>query len=155
MINPEFTEKEKEKIHYERFHHPHPRVQQKMEVIWLKSQGEPHQKIAQLSGIHVNTVTKYLKEYEEGGIEKLKEVKFNKPESELINYKETIEQELRKSPPTSISQASMKIEELTGIKRSPTQVRVFLKKIGMKCRKVGVMPSKADPEIQDAFKKKS
>lgn len=49
----------------------------------------------------------------------------------------------------------MKIEELTGIKRSPTQVRVFLKKIGMKCRKVGVMPSKADPEIQDAFKKKS
>ncbi len=155
MISPEFSEEEKEKIHYERFHHPHPRVQQKMEVIWLKSQGETHQKIAQLSRIHVNTVTKYLKEYEKGGIEKLKEVKFNKPESELINYKETIEEEMRKNPPTSINQASMKIEELTGIKRSPTQVRVFLKKIGMKCRKVGVIPSKADPDVQEAFKKKN
>jgi transposase len=155
MINPEFSEEEKEKIHYERFHHPHPRVQQKMEVIWLKSQGETHQKIAQLSGIHVNTVTKYLKEYEKGGIEKLKEVNFNKPESELINYKETIEEEMRKNPPASINQASMKIEELTGIKRSPTQVSVFLKKIGMKCRKVGVIPSKADPDVQEAFKKKN
>ena len=76
MINPKFSEEEKEKIYYERFHYSHPRVQQKMEVIWLKSQGETHQKIAQLSGIHVNTVTKYLKEYEKGGIEKLKISKF-------------------------------------------------------------------------------
>lgn len=154
MINPKFSEEEKEKIHYERFHHPHPRVQQKMEVIWLKSQGETHQKIAQLSGIHVNTVTKYLKEYEEGGIEKVKQVKFNKPTSELISYQKTIEEEFRKNPPRSIKQASYKIEEMTGVKRSPTQVGVFLKKIGMKCRKVGVIPSKADPELQEEFKKK-
>jgi transposase len=155
MINPKFSEEEKEKIHYERYNYPHPRVQQKMEVIWLKSQGETHQKIAQLARIHVNTVTKYLREYEKGGIEKLKEVNFNKPKSELINYKDTIEQELRKKPPASINQASEQIKELTGIKRSPTQVRIFLKKIGMKCRKVGVIPSKADPDIQEAFKKKN
>lgn len=154
MINPKFSEEEKEKIYYERFHYPHPRVQQKMEVIWLKSQGETHQKIAQLSGIHVNTVTKYLKEYEKGGIEKLKQVNFNKPESELIHYQETIEEEFRRNPPRSIKQASYKIEEMTGIKRSPTQIGIFLKKIGMKCRKVGVIPSKADPEVQEAFKKK-
>lgn len=61
---------------------------------------------------------------------------------------------MRKNPPASINQASSRIEELTGIKRSPTQVRVFLKKIGMKCRKVGVIPSKADPDVQEAFKKK-
>ncbi len=35
------------------------------------------------------------------------------------------------------------IEKLTGIKRSPTQVREFTKKIGMKTRKIGYVPGKA------------
>ena len=33
----------------ERFQHPHPRVQQKMDVLWLKSRGLPHAEIARLS----------------------------------------------------------------------------------------------------------
>jgi len=33
MINLEFTEEEKNSLYYERFHHPHPRVQLKMEVL--------------------------------------------------------------------------------------------------------------------------
>ncbi len=36
-----------------------------------------------------------------------------------------------------------KIEELTGLKRSETQVEKFLKSSGMKCRKVGMLPAKA------------
>ncbi len=38
------------------YHHPHPRVQRKMEALWLKSQGEFHQWIAQLTGVTVNAV---------------------------------------------------------------------------------------------------
>jgi len=30
-------------LSYERFNHPHPFVQRKMEALWLKSQGLPHQ----------------------------------------------------------------------------------------------------------------
>ena len=41
-----------------------------------------------------------------------------------------------------------KIEELTGLKRSETQVRKFLNSIGIKRRKVGTIPSKADLEEQ-------
>jgi hypothetical protein len=37
-----------EQLHYERFHHPHPRGQQKIEVLYLKSQGYPHQEITRL-----------------------------------------------------------------------------------------------------------
>jgi len=29
----QFTEEEKNALHHERFHHPHPRVQQKMEAL--------------------------------------------------------------------------------------------------------------------------
>lgn len=53
----------------------------------------------------------------------------------------------KQNPPRSISEAQDSIHRLTGIKRSPTQIRIFLKKIGMKCLKVGFVPGKAiDPE---------
>ena len=45
MIKIEFTEGAIQALNYERYHHPHPRVQRKMEALWLKSQGEPHNKI--------------------------------------------------------------------------------------------------------------
>ncbi len=46
-----------------------------------------------------------------------------------------------------------KIEELTGLRRSENRVREFLNVIGMRCRKIGMIPAKADPEKQEAFKK--
>lgn len=45
-----------------------------------------------------------------------------------------------------------KIEEITGLKRSQTQIRKYLINIGFKCRKVGVIPAKADLEEQKKFK---
>lgn len=46
------------------------------------------------------------------------------------------------------------IEKLTGVKRSPERVRIFLRKIGLKLRKVRVIPAKVDVEIQKEFKNK-
>ena len=55
----------------------------------------------------------------------------------------------------SARSAIVTIELLTGIKRSPTQVRKFLKSMGMRYLKVGQIPSKADPERQEEYQKKS
>jgi len=46
------------------------------------------------------------------------------------------------------------VTEVTGIKRGYTQVREFLLHIGMKPRKVGSVPAKANPEEQEEFLKK-
>ncbi len=153
MIKIEFTEEEIQALHYQRYHHPHPRVQRKMEALWLKSQKVPHNQIAKLTGVSINVVTRYSREYKKGGIEKLKELNFYQPESELQQHNETIEAYFRKTPPATIKEAMSKIEELTGIKRSETQVRKFLKSIGLSRRKVGMIPSKADPDKQESFKK--
>ena len=153
MIHIEFTEEEIQALNYARYHHPHPRVQRKMEALWLKSQGLPHKDIARLTGISTNTLCHYLRDYEEGGIDKLKEVNFYQPKSELESHKASIEAYFREHPPASIPEAMHKIEQLTGIKRSPTQVRQFLKSTGMTRRKVGMVPSKADVDEQEAFKK--
>jgi hypothetical protein len=43
MLRIDFMEEDIDRLHYERYHHPHPLVQKKMEVLYLKSQGiNPH-----------------------------------------------------------------------------------------------------------------
>jgi len=155
MIEIKFTEKEKDTLNFERYNHPHPRVQRKMEALWLKSQGESHKRIAQLTGISINIVTRYIKEYQSGGIEKLKEINFHGPKSQLDEYATTIENYFKEHPPATVKEAMAKIEELTGYKRSEVQIWKFLKRIGLKCRKVGMIPSKVDLEKQENFKKKN
>lgn len=157
MINIIFTEKEIDALHIERFLHPHPHVQKKMEALYLKSIGYSHSNICHNLRITRATLGKYLKDYVEGGIEKLKEINFYKPQSELNGHTTTIKEYFKKHPPATVAEAQNKIEELTGIKRSLTQINAFLKRIGMKCRTTGTIPGKAidDEKIeeQESFKK--
>jgi transposase len=99
-----------------------------MEVLWLKAHGLPHAKIAELADITENTMRDYFELYQAGGTEKLKEVNFYRPESELSVHITSLEAYFRENPPASIKEAQSEIETITGIKRSETQVREFLKK---------------------------
>ena len=155
MICLNFTEEEKQALNYERYHHPHPRVQRKMEALWLKSQGESHQRIAQLTGLTPNMITAYLKDYQAEGIEKLKEISFYQPTSELLKHQQTLEEYFKAHPPATIKEAMDKIEKITGLKRSEKPITKFLNRLGLKRRKVGMVPSKADPAKQETFKKNS
>ena len=56
MRRLEFTEEEREVIVRERFEHPNPRVQRRMEMLWLKVHGETHERIAELTGVGRRTV---------------------------------------------------------------------------------------------------
>ena len=152
MVKLEFTVAEQDQLHYERYHHPHPRVQRKMEALWLKSQGVAHRQISRLTGISSTTLTSYLREYQTGGIEALKTLNFRRPESDLKAHQETLEAHFRQHPPASVKQAMATIETLTGVRRSPERVRLFLKRMGMRCRKVGMIPAKADVAAQAVFK---
>jgi transposase len=154
MLRLEFSEADKGALNHERYHHPHPRVQQRMEALWLKSQGLPHQRIATLCAISGNTLRAYLKLYQAGGMEALKQLNFYRPQSLLSEQRETIEAHLRAHPPHTINEAISVIEALTGIRRSPTQIRVFLKQLGLKCLKVGLLPAKGDPQEQEAYQEK-
>ncbi|HBC40445.1 MAG TPA: hypothetical protein DCZ88_00690, partial [Pseudanabaena sp.] len=52
MLRLTFTEEEIDALHYERYLHPHPRVQQKMEALYLKSQKYAHKEITQLLSVY-------------------------------------------------------------------------------------------------------
>lgn len=146
MLRINFTQEEVDKLHYERYHHPHPLVQKKMEVLYLKSQGIKHKDICNLCKISKTTLTKYIKQYQLGGVEELKKLEYKGQPSELNQYTDILKEHFEKNPASSVAEASDVIERLTGVKRSPTQVREFLKRIGLRCLKVGYVPGKSVEE---------
>ena len=155
MIQTEITKEQKKQLHFERYNHPHPHVQRKMEVLYLKSidRNLSHELICEIAGVTPNTMRAYLKQFNEGGVDKLKEINFYQPESELKEHISTIEKYLHDNPPATIAEASYMIEKLTGVKRGLTQTRIFIKSLGVKLRKVGTIPAKALDEVKKKSKK--
>jgi transposase len=100
-------------------------------------------------------LTEYLRLYRKGGFDEIGKVNFYRPKNELEKYSDSIEQYFRENLVASIAEAIAKIEPLTGIRCSKTQVRMFLRKLGMRYRKNGSVPAGANPDQQKQFKKKS
>jgi len=155
MLSIEFTDDQVDQLAYERFYHPHPRVQKKMEAVFLKAKGLPHWEICELVCISSNTLRSYLREFCEGGVERLKQWTSGGTTSQLDAHSDLICDHLVEHPPHTIAEAAAAIERLTGVRRSQTQVREFLKRAGFSRRKTGSLPAKADPEAQALFKKTS
>lgn len=153
MIKISFSEADIEALRYWRFQHPDPRVQVRMEALYLRSQRVANGEILRLCGLSKASFHRHLKAYGTGGIEQLRHFEPRRPRSALHHHRTTIEAEFQQRPPTTVAEAAARIEALTGIARKPTQVRQFLKALGMKPRKVGMIPAKADVEAQEAFKK--
>lgn len=115
-------------IQRDRYYHPQPHIMMRMHALALHHQGESATRIAQLLGRDPRTIRDCLKKYRDGGLQAVYEYEKHKHECELSAYGGLIENELEKRPPQSAKEAGAVIEELTGIKRSPTQIREFLKK---------------------------
>ncbi len=151
MIHIDFTTQVIDDLHHHRFDHTHPRVQLKMEAVYLKSQGRPHHEICRLARISENTLRAYLGQFQDGGIDRLKRTDWAGTAGELAEHAETLEDYFRKNPPRSTAEAADVIERLTGVRRGLTQVRKFLGKAGMQFRKRGMIPAKADAAEQAKF----
>lgn len=124
-----FSEAEQQALHQERFEHPHPRVQQRMEVLWLISQGLAYAEAARLGGVSDATVDRYVALYRQGGLEALREFKWGTSStSELLAHRDSLEESFRQNPPHTVAEACQRIKDETGVERGPTQVRAFLKK---------------------------
>jgi len=67
MARLTFTEEERQALKAERYSHPHPRVQQRMDVLWFISLGEANSKAAMLAGVSDATVDRYVAIYRERG----------------------------------------------------------------------------------------
>jgi transposase len=124
-----FTTDDLAAIRHARYHHPHPRVQQKMEVLWLKSQGFTHEAIARLADVSRRTVQRYLDAFAAGGLESLRRLPWKGRVNELADHQGSLEDYFVEHPPRSTRAAQAAIAAQTGVRRGLTQVRAFLKKL--------------------------
>ena len=56
-------------------------------------------------------------------------------------------------PPNTLAEAADRIEQITGLRRSQTQVREYLRRIHFRRIKTGTALGKIDPARQEEFKK--
>jgi transposase len=130
-----------ETIACERYEHPDPRVQERMEILWLKSKGEAHERIAELANVSRSTVQRTLRIYAAQGLDGVRTFGWKGQPSALAPHRESIEAEFRQRPPQTVQEASVRIEALTGVRRKESRVRQFLKEtLGMRCLKVAAVP---------------
>jgi transposase len=99
-----------------------------MEVLWLKSQGLSHAEIARLADVSPRSVQRYLDEFEEGGLERVRRLGWQGKPCELDAHQQSLEEYFIDHPPRSAHEAQQALERLTGIRRGLSQVRAFLTK---------------------------
>jgi len=155
MIVLNFTQNDIGDLNYLRFYHPDPMVMKRCETVYLKAKNLKTGQIRELTGLNVKTIRSHINLYKNGGIEALKHREPHRPKSELDEHKLSIEEEFRQRPPASSKEAGERIFQLTGIRRGNTQVKAFIKRLGLKFRKPGGIPAKADLAAQEEFLKKN
>ena len=137
-----FSAEDRQDLAHDRYHHPDPRVQRKMEVLWLKSHGLSHDDIATYADVSRRSVQRYLDEDLEGGLPRLRRCPGHPPRSALVEHETSLEEDFPAHPPHSTKQARAIIEQRTGVRRGLSQVRHFLKdRLGLRCARSGPSPS--------------
>jgi hypothetical protein len=81
-----FSQEVLAEIRHDRYHHPHPRVQRKMAVLWLKSRGLTHADIAACADVSPRSVQRYLDEFEEGGLVRIRRLNWQGKACELDGH---------------------------------------------------------------------
>lgn len=135
-----FSAADVQALAHERYHHPDPRVQRCLEVLWLKHHGFDHQRIATLAGCSRSTIQRTLRAYATGGLEAIRRSAVPKSRCDLDGQRLALEEAFRTRPPRSVKEARHLILQHTGICRGLSQVRRFLHRLGLKPRKVAAIP---------------
>ena len=139
-LRVQLTEEQQRVVHEERTSHPNPRIREKMLVIWLLHNGVTREKAAEIVGVGRATVQRYVAAFREGDLDGLRQWNPNRPVSEMAAYRELIRESFEKQPARTVAEAGERIFQLTGLRRGPSQVRKFLKDLGMKWQSVRAIP---------------
>lgn len=145
----ELSPGELNKLNYERYHYPSAIVQKRLHSLYIKAiTGYTNQVVCQISGAHPNSFTQWITIYKEQGFDGLCRVYHRCDQSLLENEAVSIKELFTQQPPRSIDEAIIKIKEMSGIERSRTRVRAFMKRHQFRFLKTGHIPSKVNTTAQ-------
>ncbi len=128
---------------------PNKRSRKKCFVVYLRKKGFQRQEVAKMAMIDEDSITNYMNKYDESGLQGLLKENYRKPSSQLDSYTEQLKELFNQQIPHTVNQAIEMIDKETNIRLKPTACRAFLKKIGLKFRRCGLVPGKVkDDEKQ-------
>jgi transposase len=134
------TADERRVVNAERDSHPDAHVRRKMLVLWLLHHGDTRERAATVTGLGRATVQRYVRAYRNGGLDGLRRWGVTGPVSDLAAHAEVVRKSLTAQPVRTTAGAADRIEQLTGIRRKPTQTRVFLAGPGFTSKRVRAIP---------------
>jgi transposase len=152
MLQLNLSESEIQLLNYERYNYPCPVVQKRIQAVYMKAIFPcSNSAIGHLAGLHRHAVSFWVHAYKQGGFETLCQFNYGTNKSDLESQAESILKSLAECPPMNTNEARVRFEQLTGISRSPSQVRAFMKRHGLRYIKTGHIPAKADIEKQQKW----
>ena len=135
------TVSEQRIVERERDSHADTVVRRRLWVLWLLHCGLKREQAAKVVGVAVSSVQRDVSLYGDRGLEALRTSgRQNQPTSELATHQEQIRKSLEQQPARTIAEACQRIKDSTGVERGPTQVRQFLKGLGLKWQCVRAIP---------------
>jgi transposase len=134
------SDEEQDVVNEERISHPNERIRERMLVLWLLHNGVTRQKAAEIAGVGRATVQRFVAAFRDGGLDGLRRWDPNRPESEMAAFRESIRESFEKQPARTVAEAGERIFRLTGLRRGPSQVRKFVKGLGLKYQRVRMVP---------------
>lgn len=135
------TDDEQRVVQEERESHASSCVRRRLLVLWSLHCGLTREQAAQVALLAVSSVQRIVSRYRSSGLDGLlKHGREYVPTSELAQHENVIRKSLEQQPVRTIAEACQRIKDLTGVERRPTQVRHFLKSIGLKWQRVRAIP---------------
>ena len=139
MLQLNLGKAETQRLKYESFYYPCPVVQKRIHAVYMKATVKAsNSTIGLLSGLNRQSVGHWIHIYQTDGFDALCQFNYGTNKSQLENHSVSIFQSFAERPPMSSCEAKSRIEELTGISRSPTQVRNFMKHQGLRSSKPAI-----------------
>ena len=134
------TEEEQRVVNEERCCHPNLRIREKMLVLWLLHTGLTREQAANGASVSRATVQRYVAAFRQGGLDGQRQWNHIRPASEMAAYRDLIRESFEKQPVRTVAEACERVFQLTGLRRGPSQVRKFVKDMGLKFLRVRPIP---------------
>ena len=138
------TEEEQRVVNEERCCHPNLRIREKMLVLWLLHTGLTRQHAAKAVGVSRATVQRYVAAFRQGGLDGLRQWNLSRPVSRApagVGRLSRVDPRLLREATSHDHRRGVRTHLSTDrVAPRPSQVRKFLKDLGLKFYRVRAIP---------------
>lgn len=142
MLPFQLTEDEFETVKVERKQHSKAKIRTRFDVLYFLHLAYGRGQTARLAGCSVNSVTNYIKLFNQGGLEAIRAWGYTFERHELCGQFKKVRKRLKKACVRSVAHARQILVKKFGYRRSSEAVRQLLHRLGFRRLKVGTFPGK-------------